>query len=146
MVQFSAPGIASGDISGIAVAELPWWMTRRYFPAKQMALIDDWEEKIALMAPASLQADIRTISGTPSWLLVFFERLAALRPVTSRPIAWSPERLHRSERRQLAAHHLPALSHRWPGEMRRTAALRRSNRFRRSDRTRSHLFIHGTRS
>lgn len=75
-----APGIASGDISGIAVAELPWWMSRRYFPSKEMALLADWEEKIAKMAPASLQADIRTISGTPSWLLVFIDRLAALRP------------------------------------------------------------------
>ena len=75
-----APGIESGDISGIAVAELPRWMNRRYFPAKEMALIADWEEKIAALAPASLEADIRTISGTPSWLLVFFERLAALRP------------------------------------------------------------------
>ncbi len=75
-----APGIESGDISGIAVAELPWWMQGRYFPSKEMALIADWEEKIAKLAPASLEADIRTISGTPSWLLVFFERLAALRP------------------------------------------------------------------
>lgn len=75
-----APGIESGDISGIAVAELPWWMNRRYFPSKDMALIADWEEKINTLAPASLEADIRTISGTPSWLLVFFEKLAALRP------------------------------------------------------------------
>ncbi|MHA1537276.1 MAG: GH3 family domain-containing protein [Alphaproteobacteria bacterium] len=75
-----APGIASGDISGIAVAELPWWMSRRYFPPKKMALIADWEEKIAKLAPASLATDIRTISGTPSWLLVFMEKLAALRP------------------------------------------------------------------
>ncbi len=75
-----APGIESGDISGIAVAELPWWMNRRYFPSKELALIADWEEKIAKLAPASLEADIRTISGTPNWLLVFFDKLAALRP------------------------------------------------------------------
>ncbi|MCZ6859766.1 MAG: GH3 auxin-responsive promoter family protein [Alphaproteobacteria bacterium] len=74
-----APGINSGDISGIAAAELPWWINRRYFPSKEMALITDWEEKIAKLAPASLEVDIRTISGTPSWLLVFFDKLAALR-------------------------------------------------------------------
>lgn len=75
-----APGIASGDLSGIAVAELPWWITPRYFPSRELALIPDWEEKVAKIAPASLKADIRTISGTPSWLLIFFDKLAELVP------------------------------------------------------------------
>ena len=32
------------------------------------------------LAPMSLRADIRSISGTPSWLLLFFARLGALQP------------------------------------------------------------------
>jgi hypothetical protein len=75
-----APGIHSGDLSGIAVRELPWWVRPRYFPPQSLALIADWEEKIDRLTELSSQTDIRSISGTPSWLLIFFDKLASLRP------------------------------------------------------------------
>jgi len=73
------PGIHGGDLSGIAVRELPWWVRPRYFPPQSLALIADWEEKIDRLAALSLQTDIRSISGTPSWLLIFFDKLASMR-------------------------------------------------------------------
>ncbi|MBN8899364.1 MAG: GH3 auxin-responsive promoter family protein, partial [Rhodospirillales bacterium] len=48
--------------------------------------------KIARLGPLSLQADIRSLSGTPSWVLPFFAGLAALRP--DRPMrstSWYPD-------------------------------------------------------
>jgi len=39
-------------------------------------MITNWETKIAKLAAGSLKADIRTVSGTPSWLLIFFDKLA----------------------------------------------------------------------
>lgn len=75
-----APGILSGDLSGIAAAEIPWWARPRSFPPRELALIADWEEKIDRLAPLSLEEDIRSIGGTPSWLLIFFDKLAELRP------------------------------------------------------------------
>jgi hypothetical protein len=75
-----APGIRAGDLSGIAAAEVPWWARPRYFPSEDLALLADWEEKIARLAPASLEAEITSISGTPSWLLIFFDALHDLRP------------------------------------------------------------------
>lgn len=75
-----APGVAMGDLSGVAVNETPWWARSRYFPPRDLALISDWDEKIEKLASRSLQEDIRTIGGTPSWLLVLFERLEALKP------------------------------------------------------------------
>jgi hypothetical protein len=86
-----APGISSGDLSGIAANEVPWWARRRYFPPRGLALIPDWDRKIDALAYASLQADIRTISGTPSWVLPFFARLAELRPDRPRGTeSWYP--------------------------------------------------------
>jgi len=73
-----APGVASGDLSGITVAEMPWYARHRYFPPTELALLDDWEEKIALLAERSLDADIRMIGGVPSWLLLFFEQALAV--------------------------------------------------------------------
>jgi hypothetical protein len=75
-----APGVRAGDLSGIATATMPPWARLWSFPPRDLALIADWEEKVARMAPLSLDADIRALSGTPSWVLIFFDKLAALRP------------------------------------------------------------------
>jgi hypothetical protein len=71
-------GVRTGDLSGIAAATIPSWARRRTFPPRELALIADWEQKIAALAPRSLEAGIRSISGTPSWLVLFFERVLGL--------------------------------------------------------------------
>ncbi|HLI10846.1 MAG TPA: GH3 auxin-responsive promoter family protein [Alphaproteobacteria bacterium] len=86
-LERQAPGIWSGDLSGIAAKEVPLWARPRYFPPRKEALIADWDAKIARLARLSLAADIRTISGTPSWLLIFFDKLAELRGGASRRLA-----------------------------------------------------------
>lgn len=75
-----APGIYSGDLSGIEANELPWWGRAYFFPPRELALHADWEQKIDRLARQSLEEDIRIISGMPNWLLLFFEKLAELRP------------------------------------------------------------------
>jgi len=74
-----APGIRGGDLSGIAASLIPWWAQRYSFPPSELALIADWEDKVEKLAHVCRQQDIRIISGTPSWLLIFFERLFASR-------------------------------------------------------------------
>ena len=75
-----APGITAGDLSGIAAADIPAWARARTFPPRDLALIEDWERKIAMLAPRSLDARVTSLSGTPSWMLLFFQELARLRP------------------------------------------------------------------
>lgn len=74
------PGVRSGDLSGIAAATMPGWARTRAWPPQDIALLGDWDEKLGRMAAGALGRDIRSISGTPSWMLVFFERLSALHP------------------------------------------------------------------
>ncbi|MFQ6017612.1 MAG: GH3 auxin-responsive promoter family protein, partial [Kiloniellaceae bacterium] len=81
-----APGITSGDLSGIAAKVMPWWARLRYFPPRHLEKIADWEEKIDRLARESVGEEIRSLSGTPSWLLIFFDKLAALRPGSGRQI------------------------------------------------------------
>ena len=71
-----APGVYSGDLSGIAAATMAGWARLRYFPPRDIESIADWEEKIERFAERSLDAQIAAVAGTPSWLLIFFERLA----------------------------------------------------------------------
>jgi hypothetical protein len=86
-LRAEAPGIRSGDLSGIAAAGVPFWARPWYFPPPELALVADWERKIDLLARASAGQRIRSISGTPSWLLLFFEKLASLRPEAPRLLA-----------------------------------------------------------
>ena len=81
-----APGIRCGDLSGIATSQIPYWARRYSFPPPDLALISDWEEKVEKLAYACRDEDIRAISGTPSWLLIFFERLFAMRADRSRSL------------------------------------------------------------
>lgn len=75
-----APGIRAGDLSGIAAARVPVWARRYIYPPRELALIAEWETKIELLSRGLLEQDVRVIAGTPSWLLIFFERLFALKP------------------------------------------------------------------
>ena len=75
-----AIGVYSGDISGIAAATMPRWSRLLASPPREIASLPDWTEKIACLTEVALTEDIRSISGTPSWLLLFFDQLAARYP------------------------------------------------------------------
>lgn len=81
-----APGVFSGDLSGIAIKTVPWWARARSFPPLDLALIADWEKKVAYLAAAAAALDMRSIGGTPSWLLILFDRIAALRGAKRLPL------------------------------------------------------------
>jgi len=72
-----AKDIYSGDLSGIAIKRLPWWAGPIAFPPLKIALMSDWEKKIERLAALAPSADIRAITGTPSWLLILFDRQQA---------------------------------------------------------------------
>jgi hypothetical protein len=73
-----APGIASGDLSGIAMRERPRWLRSFTFPPADVTDETDWEKKIEAIVTLAPQSDIRVIGGTPSWLLLLFEKQMAL--------------------------------------------------------------------
>lgn len=86
-----ASGVWAGDLSGIAVKTLPWWAKQYYYPPAHLALLKNWEEKIDKLGRGSLATDIRMISGVPSWMLIFFDKLRELRPDTGGKIqGWYP--------------------------------------------------------
>jgi hypothetical protein len=75
-----APGVKSGDLSGIAAATVPIWARPFAFPPPGIARLSDWSVKMARLAERAPHADIRSIAGTPSWLLLFFDELARRYP------------------------------------------------------------------
>ncbi len=75
-----APGVRSGDLSGIAAATVPWWARRFSFPPPEIARLTDWTEKMRRIADMAPAANIRSIAGTPSWLLLLFDELVRRHP------------------------------------------------------------------
>jgi len=75
-----APGGALvGDLSGIALRSIFWPLSRHYEPGRELALIDNWERKVARVAEREVGQDVRFITGMPSWVRVLLDRMCALR-------------------------------------------------------------------
>ena len=70
-----APGILQGDLSGIAAVEIPRLLRPYAFPPLELALESDWDRKISRVAETACKEQITLVSGVPSWLLEFFQRL-----------------------------------------------------------------------
>jgi hypothetical protein len=74
-----APGVRQGDLSGIAAAEVPGFLGAWSWPPRRLALMADWDAKLTALAEETPAEAVRVLTGTPSWLLVLLERLAARR-------------------------------------------------------------------
>lgn len=64
-----------GDLSAIIVKNLPWWAEIRRTPAKEIALMSEWEDKIEQMALSTIEQDVYIIAGVPSWTMVLANRV-----------------------------------------------------------------------
>jgi hypothetical protein len=65
----------SGDLSSIIVKNLPWWAELRRTPARDIALMSQWEEKIEKLAHSTINEDVYILAGVPSWSLVLLNRI-----------------------------------------------------------------------
>jgi hypothetical protein len=59
-----------GDVSGIIIENLPFWVEMRSTPNNKISLMTEWESKIVAMATTSLREDVTSLAGVPSWMLV----------------------------------------------------------------------------
>jgi len=64
-----------GDLSAILMTNLPFWAQFRRTPSLEIALMDEWESKLELMAESTIDHDVRSISGVPSWILVLLNKI-----------------------------------------------------------------------
>ena len=67
-----------GDLSAIILKNMPWWAELRRTPAKEIALMSQWEEKIEKLATSTINEDIYILAGVPSWTLVLCNRVLAI--------------------------------------------------------------------
>ncbi|MDZ4824557.1 MAG: GH3 auxin-responsive promoter family protein [Flavobacteriales bacterium] len=68
----------TGDLSAIIIRNLPFWVELRRTPSRDIALMDNWEEKIEAMSEATIHEDVTMLCGVPSWTLVLLKRILEL--------------------------------------------------------------------
>lgn len=68
-------GIRLGRLSGIVAHFVPKYLQKNRLPSWETNCIDDWEVKVNAIVEETFQQDMTVISGIPSWVLMYFEKL-----------------------------------------------------------------------
>jgi hypothetical protein len=64
-----------GDVSAIIIQNLPFWAEFLRAPDLSIALMNEWEEKLEKLARATMNENITSMAGVPSWLLILMKRI-----------------------------------------------------------------------
>jgi hypothetical protein len=64
-----------GDLSAVMMQNMPFWAQYFRTPDLNIAIMDNWDEKIVKMVAATQNDDVTNISGVPTWTLVLIEKL-----------------------------------------------------------------------
>ncbi len=68
----------TGDLSAILMTNLPFWAEFIRTPDLSIALMDEWEEKIDIIAQTTSNQNVASIQGVPSWSLLLLEKILAV--------------------------------------------------------------------
>ena len=69
------PVIPNGRLSGIVANFIPRYLQANRLPSYKTNCIEDWEQKVEAIIEETLPQDMRLISGIPSWVQMYFEKL-----------------------------------------------------------------------
>jgi hypothetical protein len=68
-------GIQFGRLSGIVAHFVPKYLQKNRMPSLETNCIEDWESKIDAIVDETFKENMTVISGIPSWVQMYFERL-----------------------------------------------------------------------
>lgn len=68
-------GVKLGRLSGIAAHYVPNYLLKNRLPSWQTNCIEDWDTKVNAIVEETLNEDMSVISGIPSWVQMYFEKL-----------------------------------------------------------------------
>lgn len=67
--------VKTGRLSGIVAHYVPQYLQKNRLPSWETNCIDDWESKVDAIVEETVVQDMRLISGIPSWVQMYFEKL-----------------------------------------------------------------------
>ena len=77
-----------GDVSAVIMQNLPLWARFVKTPTLDIALMDNWEEKIEKMAAATADVNVSSIAGVPTWTVLLLKRIMELKGASNILEVW----------------------------------------------------------
>ena len=68
-------GIKLGRLSGIVAHYVPQYLLKNRLPSWETNCIEDWDTKVNAIVDETVNEDMSVISGIPSWVQMYFEKL-----------------------------------------------------------------------
>ena len=68
-------GIKLGRLSGIVAHYVPQYLLKNRLPSWETNCIEDWDTKVDAIVKETIDEDMSVISGIPSWVQMYFEKL-----------------------------------------------------------------------
>jgi len=64
-----------GDLSAIIIENMPFWADFSSAPSQEVALMSNWETKMDAIIDETINENITSLAGVPSWMLVLLNRV-----------------------------------------------------------------------
>ncbi|WP_405211534.1 GH3 auxin-responsive promoter family protein [Dokdonia sp. Asnod2-E02] len=68
-------GTVYGDLSAILIDNMPFWAEFSSTPNHDISLLSDWEVKMQAIVDETIQQDVTSLAGVPSWMLVLLNNV-----------------------------------------------------------------------
>ena len=68
-------GTFFGDLSAILIDNMPFWAELSSTPSNRVSLMSEWETKMGAIIQESIQENVTSLAGVPSWMLVLLNNV-----------------------------------------------------------------------
>lgn len=67
--------IQYGDLSAVLMQNTPFWGQWIRTPELSIALLDEWENKIEMLAQNTIHENVTSLAGVPTWTIILIKRI-----------------------------------------------------------------------
>ncbi|NRA93947.1 MAG: GH3 auxin-responsive promoter family protein [Psychroserpens sp.] len=68
-------GTVFGDLSAILIDNMPFWAEFSSTPSSRVSLMSDWETKMQAIVDETINENVTSLAGVPSWMLVLLNNV-----------------------------------------------------------------------
>ncbi|WP_053969848.1 GH3 auxin-responsive promoter family protein [Mangrovimonas sp. ST2L15] len=68
-------GTIFGDLSAILIDNMPFWAEFSSTPSNRVSLMSNWEEKMQAIVEETVEENVTSLAGVPSWMLVLLNNV-----------------------------------------------------------------------
>jgi len=81
-------GTSFGDLSALIIDNMPFWADFSSTPSAEVSLMSNWETKLDAIARETIQEDVTSLAGVPSWMMVLLQRVLEITGKTDLKEVW----------------------------------------------------------